>query len=197
MIVRFHRADRRTRERGQGMVELSMVLPVFMLLLLAMLEFGLAFDQNISLTYATREGARVGAALVDGGGGGGCPNGATVDPSIVQAVDRVLNSPGSTIDRSRIGEIRIYKATASGAQQSTFANRWLYSGGTFVKDTSMQNWDPCTRSNAFPPDSIGVSLTYSYQLQTPLSAIMTFFGGGGPAQLSMADRTVMAMNPTD
>jgi hypothetical protein len=189
--------DGHTRERGQGMVEISMVLPVFLLLLLAMLEFGLAFDHNISLTYATREGARVGAALVNGGGGAGCPNGATVDATIVQAVDRVLNSPGSLVDRSRIGEIRIYKSTSSGAQMGNTANRWLFAGGAFVKDMGMQNWDPCTRTNGFPPDSIGVSITYSYQLSTPLAAIMTFFGGGGPAQLGMADRTVMAMNPTD
>ena len=34
-----------------------------MLLLLGMLEFGFIFDQHLTLEYASREGARVGAAL--------------------------------------------------------------------------------------------------------------------------------------
>ncbi len=70
--------------RGQGLVEFAMLVPIFMLLLLGMLEFGFAFDQNLTLEYATREGARVGSALANGGGTLGCgagqsPNAATVD----------------------------------------------------------------------------------------------------------------------
>lgn len=188
-------------QAGQGLVELSLILPVFLLLLLGMLEFGFVFDHNISLTYATREGARVGAALVNGGGSLGCggsnsPNAASVDPAIIAAVDRVLSSPGSPIDRSAIGEIRIYKSTSSGDQQGSFVNRWLYSGGTFVPDMSLQNWPACSRTFASPPDSVGVSITYTYTLGTPLSGIVSFMGGSAPGTLGMHDRTVMAMNPT-
>jgi hypothetical protein len=192
---------RRPGDRGQGLVEISLILPVFLLLLMSMLEFGFVFDHNISLTYATREGARVGSALVNGGGPLGCggtnsPNASSVDPAIITAVDRVLSSPGSLIDRSRIGEIRIYKATSSGTQSGSTYNRWVYSGGAFVP-ASPQNWGACNRTFTGTPDSIGVSITYTYVLNTPLSAILGFFGGGGPATLGMADRTVMAMNPLD
>ena len=45
-----------------------MVITVLMLLLLGMLEFGFLFDHHLTLEYATREGARVGAALANGGG---------------------------------------------------------------------------------------------------------------------------------
>jgi hypothetical protein len=48
-----------------------------------------------------------------------------------------------------------------------------------------------------PPDSIGVSLKYTYTLVTPMSAIMGFFGPGGPATLPMSDQSVMALNPTN
>jgi hypothetical protein len=196
-------ADRRARdrERGQGLVELSLLIPVFLLLLLGMLEFGFVFDHNISLSYATREGARVGAALVNGGGplgcgGGNSPNAASVDPAIMTAVDRVLNSPGSLIDRSQVAEIRIYNANASGGQIGSQFNRWIYSGGTFIPDASAQNWNACNRTYAgTPTQSIGISIRYSYVLRTPLAAIWSFFGGGAPVTLSMADRTVMAMNP--
>ena len=40
-----------------------MIITVVMLLLLGMLEFGFLFDHHLTLEYATREGARVGAAL--------------------------------------------------------------------------------------------------------------------------------------
>jgi Flp pilus assembly protein TadG len=54
-------------ERGQGLVEFSLLVPVFTLLLLAMLEFGFVFDHLLTIQYSTREGARVGAALASGG----------------------------------------------------------------------------------------------------------------------------------
>ena len=62
-------ADPRARERGQGLVEFALVLPIFMLLLLIMLEFGLAFNHRLTVGYASREGARI-----------GCRPGATAAP---------------------------------------------------------------------------------------------------------------------
>ncbi|MDR3632336.1 MAG: TadE/TadG family type IV pilus assembly protein, partial [Isosphaeraceae bacterium] len=59
---------RRTGERGQSLVEFSMLVPLFLILLLGMLEFGIAFNHQLTLGYATREGARIGADLVNGGG---------------------------------------------------------------------------------------------------------------------------------
>jgi hypothetical protein len=199
----IRRASIADRQRGQGLVEISLVLPVFLLLLLAMLEFGFVFDHNLSLSYASREGARVGAALVNGGGPLGCggsnsPNAANVDPAIITAVDRVLNSPGSLIDRSAVSEIRIYRANSSGNQIGASANTWVYSSGSnaFVP-TGTQNWAACSRTFAGTPDSIGVQIIYSYSMRTPLQAILSFFGGGGTASIPMRDRTVMAMNPLD
>ena len=203
------RPGRRRGQIGQGLVEMSLLLPVFLLLLLAMLEFGFVFDHNISLSYSTREGARVGAALVNGGGSLGCggsnsPNANIVDPQIIAAVERVLTSPGSLVDETRVGEIRIYRADANGNQVGSQANRWVYSAGAgpvvdgrtlnFVQQGST-GWAACSRTFAGTPDSIGVSITYSYAASTPLAAIMGFFGGGGPVTLGMADRTIMAMNP--
>ncbi len=46
-------------------------------------------------------------------------------------------------------------------------------------------------------NSIGVSLTYTYNFQTPLGGILRFFGGSGAGGLTMSDKTVMALNPTD
>ena len=60
------RPDRRDRSRGQSLVEFAISVPVFVLLLFGMLEFGFAFSHNLTLEYATREGARTGAALGPG-----------------------------------------------------------------------------------------------------------------------------------
>ena len=48
--------------------------------------------------------------------------------------------------------------------------------------------------NASTIDSIGVSIVYTYQFQTPLATILGFFGGGTPS-LEVTDKTVMDLNP--
>ena len=66
---------------------------------------------------------------------------------------------------------------------------------------SSGSWDACGRDNTWTngvaPDSVGVSITYRYHLVTPLASIMGFFGGGGPGSITISDRTIMALNPTN
>ena len=54
----------RQRTQGQALVEFAILIPMFMLLLMGMLEFGLAFSHHQTLQYATREGARAGAVYL-------------------------------------------------------------------------------------------------------------------------------------
>jgi len=206
-------------ERGQGLVEFAMLIPVFLLLLLGMLEFGFAFDQNLTLEYATREGARVGSSLANGGGDLGCgtdpkdghilsPNAATVDPQIIAAVQRVLLSPGSRVVPAAGMQVLIWQANASG--QPGLTNTWKFTGlgsGPTVDNQAIaftlvsETWNACNRVNsAVPPsspDSIGVSLTHIYSFQTPLAGILRFFGGASAGTLTISDKTVMALNPTN
>lgn len=193
--------------RGQSVTELALILPVLLMLLLGLLEFGLAFDHLLSLSYATREGARTGAALVNGGGpmgcgSGGSPNADTVDSQIVAAVERVLTSPGSQVALERIEEIRIYRANASGGEQGS-ANRWVYAAasGPTVDGAPLDfravatPWAACSRTNSLPAPSIGVAIRYRYAFTTPLGGLLSLFGGGRSG-LDVSDRAVMAMNPT-
>lgn len=46
------------RERGQSLVETAVVVPILLLLIAAVIDFGRAFDTYIVLTNAAREGAR-------------------------------------------------------------------------------------------------------------------------------------------
>jgi hypothetical protein len=208
---------RRGDGRGQSLVEFTLIVPVLMVILFGMIEFGFVFTHDLTLEYATREGARAGSALDNGGGTLGCgtgqsPNWSTVDPLVIAAVERVLQSPGSEVVISNVSQIVIYKANpTTGANDQGFQDVWTYSAGAgpipqgstnhlnFV-DSSYPNsdgWKACSRSNASPTiDSVGVSLTYTYQFQTPLASVLRFFGGAGSTTLTLTDKTVMQLNPT-
>jgi len=67
--------DLRTRlrrlrgQRGQALVEMALTLPLLLLVLIGMMEFGLIFNQQLTLTEAAREGARtvaLGGSFADG-----------------------------------------------------------------------------------------------------------------------------------
>jgi TadE-like protein len=185
-------------------VEFSLIVPLFLLILLGMIEYGFVFTHDLTVEYATREGARAGAALANGGGTLGCgagqsPNWTTVDPLVIAAVERVLTSPGSQVVISRVSKIVIYKANpTTGADDQGYREVWTDPSGTgnFVQQPGSSNWKACSRSNAAPtPDSLGVSLTYTYNFVTPLAAVLGFFGGGNPT-LTLTDRTVMLLEPT-
>lgn len=194
------------RERGQGLVEFAMVVPVFLLIILGILEFGFIFDQQITIGYATREGARSGAAF--GAGNATTMPCADVDKNIIAAVQRVLKGPGSRVTLAPSTRIQIYKATSTGAVSGSSVNTWAYTPGAgpsvdgqaldFTPTTV--NWNACAPRKTdgtvgSPPDSIGVSMTYTYNFVTPLSAVAGFFGPNGPTTLTISDRTVMALNP--
>jgi Flp pilus assembly protein TadG len=46
------------REEGQAIVEMALILPLLLTLILAIVQFGIAFNNYITLTDATRAGAR-------------------------------------------------------------------------------------------------------------------------------------------
>src|SRR5919204_4685411 len=56
-----HRRRRLREERGVALVELALVLPLVMVLLLGMLDFGKAFNEWIDETHLANEGARLAA----------------------------------------------------------------------------------------------------------------------------------------
>jgi Flp pilus assembly protein TadG len=55
---------KRTRRRGQAMVEFALVLPILLVLLIGIVEFGRAWNEHQVITAAAREAARK-AAISD------------------------------------------------------------------------------------------------------------------------------------
>ncbi|MGF7185899.1 Flp pilus assembly protein TadG [Desulfitispora alkaliphila] len=47
--------------RGQALVELALVLPILLMILFGIIEFGRIFNAQLTVTHASREGARYGA----------------------------------------------------------------------------------------------------------------------------------------
>ena len=57
-----HTIDRTIKsENGQTMTEFAIVLPIFVALLFGIIQFGIAFNNYVTLTDAARAGAREGA----------------------------------------------------------------------------------------------------------------------------------------
>src|SRR5205807_5165836 len=137
---------------------------------------------------AHSEGARVSTGLVNGGstlscGGTTSPNAATVDPVTVGAVERVLTDKGGRLVLSDVSEIHIAKADANGNETAGLVNVWRYqlNGGPVVDGQALdfvqqsQPWLPCTRSNATPPDSVRITVIYTYRGRTPLRLFVPMF----------------------
>ena len=190
-------------EAGQGTVEFALVLvPVLIILVFGLIELANLMSSGMTMSSATREGARIGGALVNGGGTLGCagsqsPNAATVDANIVAAVERVLMGAGARVTLSDVTEIRIWKSTSGGSETAGQVNVWTYrqNGGPVIDGQALdfvqqtQPWNPCSRTNVQPVDSIGVTVRYTYRARTPLSFLVPYFN-----TLGISDRTVMAMN---
>ena len=52
-------------EKGASAVEFALILPILLMLVFAIFEFGIAYNNYISLTHAAREGARLAAVNRD------------------------------------------------------------------------------------------------------------------------------------
>jgi hypothetical protein len=198
------------RSRGQATLEMALILPVLLLIVLGTLEFGFIMDHKLTLQYASREAARVGSALADGGG---IPDCLTVDDEVIAAAARILQSSDSNLDLANIGQIRIYEADQVGSEVDgrediggagdDASNAWVYSPGAgplvdgvaldFAPVAGQQEWDACTERQNFGanPDSIGVSVSYTYDSQTPLQALINLIS------VQMNDFTVFELNPTN
>lgn len=59
-IIRFIKS-----EKGASVVEFAIILPILVMLVFGIFEFGVAYSKYIALTHAAREGARLAAVGLD------------------------------------------------------------------------------------------------------------------------------------
>ncbi|MBQ2848129.1 MAG: pilus assembly protein [Clostridia bacterium] len=83
-MKKHFRSKKNKREDGQAMVEFALVLPIFLLILCGIIDFGWLFYNQLSLNNACREGARY--AVVN-----------TADGSNTQAIINHINNSTTTV----------------------------------------------------------------------------------------------------
>lgn len=193
----------RRDEHGQAVVEFALLLPPLILLLVfGMLEIGTAFSHNMTIASGTREGARMGSNLANGGGPLGCgagqsPNATTVDPRIIAAVEKVLSGAGALVSLVDVTEIQIYRSTSTGGVSGGLINVWIPGTGPVIDGDTLSfrpfttAWAACSRNNVVPADSVAVLVKYTYRARTPLRFFMPFLN-----TIPMVDKTVMTLNAT-
>jgi hypothetical protein len=91
------RASRSRRQRGASLVEAALAFPILILMVMGTLEIGLAFKDYLTVSYISREGARLGALAGDH---------PEADCAILEGIGELATSK----DLDRIDRIEIYKA---------------------------------------------------------------------------------------
>ncbi len=177
------RVDRPT-EAGQGLVEFSLVIPIFMTLLMGVIEFGFLYNSLLTVQFAARQG--VSAAAQAGGVDG-------ADCSILNAVEEALTVP---IDHSRVEFVEIFQSDAAGDVVPGIVNRYERGGTLDCPGTGTQPY-ALVGSEGYPQierrdalneglDVIGVRVGYEYVGITPVA-----FG----RSWDLADGATLRMEP--
>jgi Flp pilus assembly protein TadG len=188
------RARRRHERRGQAMVEFGLVLPIFILLIIGLIEFALAFNANLAVNFASREAALIGAES---------GNDAIADCRILQTIENSIDNPAHA---NRINQVRIYRAGINGNElganvysrggnitctfwdgvedQEIIVNYTLLSEG-YPTSTRCNQLEGCAGQSL---DTIGVSIDYTHPWVTPLAGIVTLNGSGFTFDASNAMR---------
>lgn len=206
----LERRHRPRTGRGQALVEFALIFPLFMVLLLAIIEFMFLFNAQLSLNYATRD-----AALVAAEAG----NNENADCLILQKIDSDLNPP---TNEANVLTVHIFSATETGDQLSTPKEQVYTRGGTttcgsltvpysidplqatYPYNARCNDLDRTSCASGFTGpsntgvDIIGVQLDYGYRFVTPMSSAFALLGGAplwGGAGMTMNVANAMRMEP--
>jgi Flp pilus assembly protein TadG len=184
------------------MVQFALVFPLFLMLLMALIEFTFAFNALLTLNYATRNGALIAAEA------GNSPG---ADCVILQNVDNSITDPAS---EKNIVAVQIFWTDSNGYPLDTAGGAWFAGDSnpaatnTYVRTTAAQT---CPDGADFPPiyytqtasnypvsqrcndilgslaacatghatlDDIGVKITYTQAWRTPMHEVVGLLGNG-------------------
>lgn len=137
-------------QRGATLIEMAIVMPVLVLLLVGILEVGMAFKDYLTVSFSAREGARAGAFL---------GNDVNADCDIIKVVVPSLGGGLTHLQR-----LEIYRADANGQQIPSDTNTYVYTAGDPLDCTNWTatvQWPSTSRqtvAGALPLDILGVRL---------------------------------------
>ena len=170
--TRHRHGPGRSGATGQGLVEFALTLPIFVLLMMGVLEFGFLYNNILTVQYAARQG--VSAAAQAGGVDG-------ADCSILKAVERALTSP---IEKTRVTSVKIFKSDANGDPIPGVANEYVRAGtldcpGDVTEPYTLvgsEGYPQADRHDALAEglDVVGVRIGYLYAGITPIGSGRTW-----------------------
>ena len=178
------RPPRRSSTRGQGLVEFSLAMPIFFLIVMGVLEFGFLYNSILTVQYAARQGVSAAAQA-------GAMDGA--DCAILKAVETALTLP---IDKSRITSVEIFESDADGNPVPGVENTYVRTGlrdcpGSETQPYTLggdEGYPQTTRGDSLSGglDIVGVRIAYLYGGLTPLALGRTW---------SVSDGATLRMEP--
>jgi Flp pilus assembly protein TadG len=201
------RCRRSGRASGQTLVEFSLVIPLFIVTLLAVLEFALLFNALLAINFASRDAALVAAEAGNTSGG---------DCAIIRAVEARVGAPANA---AQIGSITIAWTDTNGVTKQNagvpYSNVWQRGAGTWscvLPDGTTATIPYLRTTNGYPEasrcnvrlgcgaphtpsvDTIGVRVSYQYAFHTPLGNLLGPLGSTGGVW-TLQQSNAMRMEP--
>lgn len=150
-------------ERGAAAVEAVLVTPVFVLLVIAIIEFALYFQNNLSASDAVKAGVRMASAEAR-------------NANFAQDTADRVQSAGGALDKNSITKLWVYKANASNEFPQGYSDfsdcavcvKFRWDGTQFTPTSS--NWSSTSQvaCASGPPDRVGVYLEARHDALTRL-----------------------------
>jgi hypothetical protein len=170
--------------RGQALVEFSLIIPLFLMIVVGILEFSVLLTVDLGLTSATQDATRMAAQM---------GNSADADFQILNTIETDLQAP---VSKERIDTVKIFWTNPEGTVLASSVYRRV---GTLWNTAHTESLPYSQISGGYPPparcvivsgvgctaghggvDWIGVSIAYQYAWMTPAPGLV---GLGGAAPL--------------
>lgn len=172
---------------GQSLAEFALILPIFMVLLMGVLEFGFLLNAVLGVNFAARDAALLAAEAGSAGG---------ADCVILKSIEDDVSAPATD---SRIVQVSIYRSDHNGNQIGGSANVYNRTGSTtctypddstltvpytlaaagYTEDDRCNYLGGCPALGRTELDTIGVAITYEYPWHTPLAGLLQMLPGHG------------------
>lgn len=173
-----------TGQDGQSLVEFALVMPLFVILVMGLIEYGFLYNNILTVQFASRQGVSAAAQA-------GAEDGA--DCSILKAVEAALQTP---VNRTSVEAVEIFQSDPDGAVIPGRINRYVRSGTLDCPGTGTQpytlvdteGYPQVDRHDALSEglDLVGVHIDYVYYGITPLGAGRTW---------TVSDGSTLRMEP--
>ncbi|MHB8399918.1 MAG: TadE/TadG family type IV pilus assembly protein [Candidatus Limnocylindrales bacterium] len=156
------RPAERSRSRGQALVEFSLVIPIFLILLMAVIEFAFLLNGILSINYATRDAALIGAEA---------GNGVGADCVILKKIEQDVSAPANPVN---ITAVQIYWTNDNGQLLDTSGNVYTSGPGQAVDTYTRTGSTTCTFADG---STLSVPYTLSGTADYPESVRCNNIGG--------------------